>query len=102
MARLGSDYDLGVAKIAGEDFGKFLGRQGDALGKLEAEGKVLKFPVADGYAHYYVKSLKPAVLQYIPFCDNYKADPALIRGLNAKDIGQRIEQAKRFAALFSR
>lgn len=63
---------------------------------------ILKFPRADGYAMYRVVSVKPPVLQWIPFMDRWQVEPALIRGLRAADIARMIEQDARMRALFSR
>lgn len=59
---------------------------------LEAiEDNCISFGVADGMATYFVKSLKPLVLQHVPHGDAYQVDPALIRGLRREDVEQRLE-----------
>lgn len=50
--------------------------------------KLFASPVADGQALYYVKSLKPLVLQHIPFGDGYQIHGAMMRGLRVADIEQ--------------
>lgn len=48
--------------------------------------RVFRTPVADGYAHYFIKKVSPLVLQHIPCDDAYEAHPALIRGLRTSDV----------------
>jgi len=70
--------------------------------KLTDQYDVLRFPVADGYACYAVKSVSPPVLQFMDLGDGYEADPALIRGLRAVDIRQRLQQAQAMRKLFEK
>ncbi len=62
--------------------------------------KVIKFPVADGYAYYFVKSLTPLVLQHIPYGDAWHANPILIRGLRRKDVEKMIEAERTLGEIF--
>ena len=64
--------------------------------------KVIKFPMADSYAFYYVKTLKPLVLQHIPYCDGWHAPTPLIRGLRTKDVEEMLEREKRMREIFNR
>ena len=61
-------------------------KQCKALDALFAQGKAIKFQVADGYACYLVKSIKPLVLQHIAFGDDYTVSDATIRGLRRVDV----------------
>ena len=50
-------------------------------------GKVISFPVADGYAYYLVESTSPSViLRHIPYQDGYEVSYLMIRGIRASDI----------------
>lgn len=71
-----------------------------ALEALFAEGKAIKFGVADGYACYYIKSFKPLVLQHIQQGDNYAVNPAMIRGLRLAEVQHMIDCEKRIRARF--
>lgn len=59
-------------------------KQDKALAAIP-ESRIRRFGVGDGYAIYYVKSVKPFVLQHVPFGDSYTIHPALLRGLRASD-----------------
>lgn len=64
---------------------------------LEAiDDQCISFGVADGCATYFVKSLKPLVLQHVPHGDAYQVDYALIRGLRRADVEQRLNRVKLF------
>ena len=69
---------------------------------LEREGELLRFPVADGHAVYLVRSIRPPRLQWVDWLDGYQADRALIRGLTARDIEQRLARARALRTLFAR
>jgi hypothetical protein len=88
VARLGSDYPLDNSME--NDFGfneaAKLTKASNALPLDQIVGSVVKFPVADGYALYYVSSARPLTLQHIPAGDAYTVHPAMIRGLTKKDI----------------
>lgn len=72
------------------------------IDKGEIKGIVVRFPVADGYAHYLVVNDKPLTLQHIPFCDAWQVEPALIRGLRKQDIVKYETQARQLDKLFNR
>jgi hypothetical protein len=59
--------------------------------EIEAEGPIVKFGVADGYAVYIVRSMKPLTLQHVNSGDGYSAHPALIRGLTVADVKRQID-----------
>lgn len=65
-----------------------------AMDKLEKEKEIVRFGVADGFAHYIVKSRKPLVLQHVDYMDGYHAPGALIRGLRLSDIDGNIRRSK--------
>ena len=70
-------------------------REDSGIAELRAHDKVWKTPAADGYAYYYVRSLRPLKLSHIPYLDGYTADPALLRGLNAAELVADIDQDRR-------
>jgi hypothetical protein len=70
--------------------------------KSDLVSEIVSFPVADNYAKYMVFSTKPLHLIHVGTYDGYSADPALIRGLNLKDVRQRIECSKALDAMFSK
>ena len=61
-------------------------------------GKLWRYPVADGYAHYEVVKENPLTLKYIPYLDCWEAPSFAIRGLRLEDVkGQW-----RWASMFDR
>jgi len=58
------------------------------LGKGKYAGKIVRFPVADGYARYVVMSLKPVKLLHLQDGDGW--DFQYIERLTAKDIKEAI------------
>ena len=64
------------------------------------ESLLLKFAVGDGFAMYKVLSFSPLVLQHCTEGDGYRALPATIRGLNAKEAQLMIAQDMRYNMLF--
>jgi hypothetical protein len=67
------------------DFESYRKMADEALNAIP-KGKLISFPVADGYAYYFVVSLSPLVLQHIDYMDGYEISPAYIRGLRKSDI----------------
>jgi len=64
----------------------------------ECIGEIVNFPVADGHASYMVASLKPVELIHIPLGDAWNFQYA--NRLTAKDVREKISNAKRLAELF--
>ena len=60
----------------------------------ESDKPMIRFSVADGFAHYLVVSMSPLKLQHVPYGDGYMAHPALIRGLRKDDIEGMLERQK--------
>jgi hypothetical protein len=76
--------------------------EADALPADEYVGGLIKWQVADGYAHYRVVSLSPSVvLQHVPFLDGYAVAPETIRGLRRKDVEAKVDAERRLRAAFS-
>jgi hypothetical protein len=85
----------------GKDFDKGYKEQCEALDKIPA-GRCIKFPVADGYANYYIYSFSPPVLQFIDFLDGYEIPDAHIRGLREADLREMVRRDESFRKLFSK
>lgn len=64
-------------------------------------GALVKFQVADGYAHYRVSKHRPLTLQHVDFLDGYSVHPAMIRGLSVSDIRDQLRYDRRLSKLFS-
>lgn len=56
-------------------------------GKGPYRGRVVKFPVADGYAEYMVVSMRPLVLMHLPIGYDFR----YIHRLTAEDIRSELE-----------
>ena len=68
--------------------------------KHKVTGKVIAFPVADGAAQYMLAT--PTKWIHLDEVDGWHADAALIRGMRAADVLERVEWEAKRAALFSR
>lgn len=75
-------------------------REEEALAPIA--DKIIAFPVADNYARYYVKSLKPLVLQHIPTGDAYAIPAAHLRGLTTRDVEKQLKGNRMMRELFAR
>jgi hypothetical protein len=62
-------------------------------------GKIVRFPVADGYAEYMIVSLRPVTLMHLPFGDSYQIPEAHARGLRASDLRELVEREEKWARL---
>ena len=67
-------------------------------GTHKLAGKIIRFPVADGYASYMLWT--PTKWIHLEEGDAWHADPALIRGMRAADVAARVAQDEARAALF--
>ena len=68
-------------------------------GKHKYTGRIIRFPVADGYAQYMLWT--PTKWIHLDEVDGYHADPALIRGMRTTDVVERITRQERVDALFA-
>lgn len=68
-------------------------------GKHKLTGKILRFPVADGYAAYMIWT--PTKWIHLDEVDGWHAPEALIRGMRASDVAEQVERAERRAAFFA-
>lgn len=99
MARLlPKPYPLPEIQYTG-DFNKGFAAHKAAFEAIPQD-RVIRFPRGDGYALYFVVSVKPVVLQWIPFSDRWQVEPALIRGLRPADIKSMLDGARRVQELF--
>lgn len=87
---------------AHDDALKALQATAAALPEGEYVGALIRFGVADGYAVYRVKSLKPLVLEHVPFGDAYQISVSHIRGLRVTDVKALIDSERRMSKLFGR
>jgi hypothetical protein len=63
-------------------------------------GKIIKFPVADGYAEYMVKNMKPLHLVHLPIMDCYES--ANVDLMTAERVIELIESNERFESFLER
>jgi hypothetical protein len=68
-------------------------------GKGKHVGKVISFPVADGYAEYMVWTLSKWI--HLDEYDGYSAYPATIRGTRTTDVVAMIERQDSLRELFA-
>lgn len=68
-------------------------------GKHKYTGRIIRFPVADGYAQYMLWT--PTKWIHLDEVDGYHADPALIRGMRTQDVIARVEADERFAEIWA-
>lgn len=64
-------------------------------------GKVVQYPIADGYAQYMVVKEKPLQLVHLSVGDGYQIPDAHLRGLKLSDIIAEIRRQTKMAELFS-
>lgn len=69
-------------------------------GNGEEKGKIVKTPVADGYAQYMVLSIKPLILIHIPLYDGW--DFRWAHRWTSKDVKEMIQREKILNALFKK
>ena len=63
-------------------------------------GRVIKFPVADGYAMYMVAGIKPVELVHLPLLDGYQCEFAEL--MTAAKVKEMVERDDRMKELFSK
>ena len=91
-----------------KDWAEYDRQQNESLDKLEAhdkslpddvyEGRLISFPVGDGQALYRIRSLKPVVLEWVPFQDRWQESYA--NRLTAKDVKEAADRRRGMAKLF--
>jgi hypothetical protein len=65
-------------------------------------GRLIRWPVADGYALYRVTSAKPLKVQHLHFGDGYSVYPETIRGLTIGDVANMVARDIKMKALFAK
>ena len=65
-------------------------------------GAMLGWGRGDGTAWYIVTKARPLTLSWVPACDKWQVEDALIRGLRKADILERIQQDKKLGELFGK
>lgn len=63
-------------------------------------GRVVRFPIADGYAEYIVWRLRPLQLVKVELGDAWDIPNAYARGLRVSDIRAQVEAEDRLRAYF--
>lgn len=71
-----------------EPFMDYLARTDKALAALDPD-RLMRFPVADGSAIYYVVKDSPLTLAHLPVGDAYAISRAHLRGLRTADLHQQ-------------
>lgn len=79
-----------------------LHKKASALPKGEYVGALIRFPVADGYAVYYVHKLKPLTICHVPFGDKWRAHALIEKGLNVAEVKKMVDRERKLAEIFSR
>lgn len=109
MAILGYSVDIPVEYSAGNIDGQMEHAFSELRERFREEddhplvGKVLNFPVADGYARYMVKSVAPKLmLIHLNVLDGYTVHPAMLRGLILTDVMEMCEREDRLRELFTK
>lgn len=64
------------------------------------KGRIISFPIADGYAHYRVEKLSPLTLRPFMVGDMWEIPDAHMRGLTKADVGRMIEWDDRLSEFF--
>lgn len=76
--------------------------QDEGLAKIPKE-KIIRFPVGDGYALYYIVQLepkKPVILWHIPYGDAWQIPHWQMKALNYKTVMELMEREKAINKLF--
>lgn len=108
MAQLGKALVLStnpdIMERLNEEGIKFdkLQERSDSLSGGEIVGAVLRWSRGDGYAYYLVTNDSPPTLRHISFGDEWRVEPALIRGLRKQDILDMLESYRWFQSLGER
>jgi len=93
--------DLNAYQYSIEKYTKSMEAYIRGLGYAEPEtGKVIRFPVADGYAEYMVISVKNPQLVHLEVGDCYSFQYAHLLG--SKEIKEELEKASAWAKIFKK
>lgn len=81
------------------DFDAFIDASEEALNAIPKD-RLFYVPFADSYAYYYVVSLRPLVLQHIPYGDAWELPAREIEELTAKKVQNTIDTSILFRKLY--
>lgn len=65
-------------------------------------GRLIRWQIADGYAHYRITSAKPFKVQHLKFCDAYAVWPETLRGLRLIDAANMVVREQKFRELWNK
>ena len=99
MARLAKNPYPGNWDFGG-DLDDYFDRTKKQLDAIPSD-KVIQFPIADGYAMYFIKSIRPLTLQHIPYGDAWQIPTAHMRGLKKADVEHMISREAGLKKLFA-
>ena len=103
MARLGPVWaPFPKIDYKAKDIMAVIKKQEQALANLRKSHRVLRFPVADGYAFYVVEKETPLTLRWVPYLDEWTVPGAMIRGLRLQDVREMAEREEAMNELFGR
>lgn len=96
----GEDFELQIER--GDKLFEELVKVSDKI-KIGGDpvGALIKFPVADGYAHYRVVKASPLTLEHIPVENGWYADIRLLRGITTRDIWDELKSQRTLSSIFS-
>lgn len=69
---------------------------------LQAQGDVLQFQYADGYAYYLVVKRRPLTLQHIAIGDAWQLPWHQIEDMSLRTVEAKLEEQRKFYALFNK
>ena len=110
MAKLGTPIKLPPLNFMGDWRNSAHVRAFDALededdaarDRGEITGRLLKFPVADGYAVYRIVSVKPLTLAHIDYMDAWSIPGAHLRGITLASVKEELRVADARAVLLAK
>jgi len=92
------EYDAECARFT-EELKQFVLKRNPDKSQVEV-GKIIQFPVADGYAQYMIASMKPVELIHMPLWDAWEFQ--YVERLNVRDIRDKVGQLEAINKLFSK
>jgi hypothetical protein len=101
MARLDKLSYPGNWQMENESCDNYINRVNKMFDAIPKE-RIVRFPIADGYALYFVSQWKPLVLQHIPMYDAYRIPDAHMRGLREQDVRTLINNRLSIMKLFKK
>lgn len=68
----------------------------------EIVGRLVRYPIADGYAVYKIVSAKPLTLAHVDYMDGWTIPAAHLRGINLASVKEDLRVKDARAAFFAR